>query len=121
VALTAEQLDQIASAREVLIETRNGEKIRQTIIWVVVGDGSVFVRSVRGQAGRWYQQALANPEVALIIGDDRYRFTASPAADADSVSRTSDGFRLKYGKGRSVDAMVLPEVLDTTLRLIPTD
>ena len=120
-ALTAEQLDQIASAGEVLIETRGGEKTRQTIIWVVVDDGGVFVRSVRGQAGRWYRQALANPEVALIVGDNRYPFTASPAADADSVRRTSDGIRLKYGKGRSVDAMVLPAVLDTTLRLIPTD
>jgi hypothetical protein len=114
-------LDQIASAREVLIETRDGEKTRQTTIWVVVDDGGVFVRSVRGEAGRWYRQAMANPEVALIVGDDRHPFNASPAADADSVRRTSDGIRLKYGKGRSVDAMVLPEVLDTTLRLIPTD
>jgi hypothetical protein len=112
-------LDQIASAREVLIETGDGEKT--TIIWVVVDDGAVFVRSFRGEAGRWYRQALANPEVALIVGDDRYHFTASPATDADSVRRTSDGIRLKYGKGRSVDAMVLPEVLDTTLLLIPTD
>jgi hypothetical protein len=114
-------LDQIASAREVLIETRGGEKTRQTIIWVVVDDGDIFVRSVRGHAGRWYRQAMTNSEVILILGADRYPFTASPAADEESVRRTSDGIRRKYGKGRSVDAMVLPEVLDTTLRLIPTD
>jgi hypothetical protein len=112
-------LDRIATAREVLIETRDGEKTRRTIIWVVVDNGDVFVRSVRGPAGRWYRRALTDPEVALVVAGDRYRFTASPATDEDSVSRTSEGFKLKYGKGRSVDAMVVPEVLDTTLRLIP--
>ncbi|MEX1133658.1 MAG: DUF2255 family protein [Acidimicrobiia bacterium] len=117
--LSPEQLDQIASTKEVLIETRDGDQAQETIIWVVVDDGDVFIRSFRGQAGRWYRQAIAKPDVDLIVGEDRYRFHASPATDRDSVERTSAGFRLKYGKGRSVDAMVLPGVLDTTLRLIP--
>jgi hypothetical protein len=88
---------------------------------VVVEGGDVFVRSVRGDGGRWYQRAVADPEVALIVGDHRYRFTAQPASDPESVKRTSDALRAKYRPGRSLDNMLLPQVLGTTLRLVPVD
>ena len=120
-ALTPDQLDQISSTHMVEIETRRGEKSRRTIIWVVVDDGEVFVRSVRGDAGRWYQRAVADPEVALVVGGDRYAFTAEPASDPESVDRTSNALRAKYRPGRSLDNMLLPEVLHTTLRLDPVD
>ncbi len=101
-ALTTEQLDLIASAREVPIESREGE-LRQTMNRVVADDGEVFVRSFRGRAGRWYRRALANPEVSLIVGDDRYRFTAIPATDADSVRRTpKDSGSIMHAKLRAV-------------------
>ena len=75
--LSPEQLGRIDDTQMVEIETRNGDQTRRTIIWVMVDDGEVFVRSVRGPAGRWYQRALANPEVALIVGAESYPFRAS--------------------------------------------
>jgi hypothetical protein len=44
-----------------------------------------------------------------------------PATDPESIRRTSDGFVRKYKPGRSLDSMVRPEVLDTTLRLDPVE
>jgi hypothetical protein len=121
VPLDVADLDQIGVAREVLVETRRGQRTYRTIIWVVVDAGEVFVRSVRGESGRWYQRALADPEVALLVDGKRFGFLARTANDPDSIRRTSEALRLKYAPGCSYDSMVRPEVLDTTLRLDPLD
>jgi hypothetical protein len=117
-ALTAEQLQEIADAPLVVIETRRGDRVTGTVIWVVVVEGDVYVRSVRGESGRWYQRAVADAEVALKVGDDRFEFTAIPANDPDSIESASEALRRKY-RGRSLDNMLLPETLGTTLRLEP--
>ena len=118
-ALSSEDLERIAGAREVSVETRSGDRRFRTVIWVVVDDGDVLVRSVRGEAGRWYRRAVADPDVSLLVGNDRYRLRAISAADPDDIERTSEGLRRKYPPGRSLDAMLRPEVLETTLLLEP--
>jgi hypothetical protein len=57
--------------------------------------------------------------VTLRVGGTRFRFRAEPATDDGSVRRTSDGLSTKYPKGRSLDAMLRTDVLDTTLLLEP--
>lgn len=114
-----EQLELIAAAREVMIETRSGDRVYRTVIWVSSDDETLYIRSFLGDSGRWYQRALSDPQVALIFGDTRVVFSAIPATDAESVKRASAGFLRKYPKSRSLDAMVVPEVLHTTLRLEP--
>ena len=118
-ALSKSQLEILDEVRRVVIQTRSDDRVIGTIIWVVVDDGDVFVRSVRGDGGKWYQRALADPEVALRVGDDRLPFRAVPAADAESVERVSEALRRKYNPGASLDSMLLREVLGTTLRLAP--
>ena len=63
----AETLRLLDETREVRIETRrDGDSPEhRTIIWVVVVEGEVFVRSVRGAKGRWYREISSNPEGAL--------------------------------------------------------
>jgi hypothetical protein len=119
VSLSEDQLEILDEANLVVIETRSGQRAIGTIIWVVVDDGDVFVRSVRGESGKWYQRARAEPDVTLRVGDDRIRFTAVPAWDAESVERVSAALRRKYPPGGSVDSMLHPEVLGTTLLLEP--
>jgi hypothetical protein len=116
--LTTEQVEQIEEAREVVIETRRGERAFRTMIWVVVDDGEVFVRSVRGEEGRWFRRALAQPEVAVAVGGDRFEFVARPANNPESIERVSEALRRKY-RGRSLEMMLLPGTLSTTLRLDP--
>jgi len=117
--LSSDQLEILGEVNRVVIETRSGNRVIGTIIWVVVDDGEVFVRSVRGESGKWYQRALADPEVTLRIGDDRVHLRAVPANDPESVERVSQALRRKYLPGDSLDSMLLPEVLGTTLRLEP--
>ena len=117
--LSSENLEHIAGAREVSIETRSGDRRIRTVIWVVVDNGDVLVRSVRGEGGRWYQRAVADPEVTLVVGSDLYLFRAIHVADPDDIERTSEALRHKYPPGRSLDSMVRPEVLGTTILLEP--
>jgi hypothetical protein len=119
VSSSSDRLEILGEVNRVVIETRSGRRVIGTIIWVVVDDGEVFVRSVRGESGKWYQRVLADPEVTLRIGDDRVHVRAVPADDPESVERASSALRHKYPPGGSLDSMHLPEVLGTTLRLEP--
>ena len=116
---STEDIDLLAAAKEATIETRAGDRVYRTVIWVAAENERLYVRSVRGDSGRWYQRALADPDVALIVRGTRVAFRAVPATDDESIRQASEGFLRKYPKGKSLDAMVLPEVLHTTLRLEP--
>jgi hypothetical protein len=118
-AETAQLLDE---TREVQIETRRDENapMHRTIIWVVTVDGTVFVRSVRGEKGRWYREVSANPSAALHVGDRRIPVRAVPVTEEQAVGAVSEAYRSKYGRtAASTEAMLRPETLPTTLRLEP--
>lgn len=118
-----ETLSLLDATDEVRIETRRDEDspVHRTIIWVVVVEGEVFVRSVRGTKGRWYRKISSNPEGALHVGERRIPVRAAPAADEPTVDAVSEAFRSKYGKSSpaSTAAMLRPEILPTTLKLSP--
>jgi len=118
VSLTADQLELLATTQLVVIETRRGDRVVRTTIWVAVNGDDVYVRSVRAGAGRWYRRAIADPDVMLEVGDERIRFNAVPASDPESIEAASAGLREKY-RGKSLENMLLPETLGTTLRLEP--
>jgi hypothetical protein len=109
--------------KEVRIETRrDGDSPEhRTIIWVVVVEGEVFVRSVRGRRGRWYREISSNPEGALHVQDNRLPVQAAPATEGTTVDAVSAAFRRKYQRSSpaSTEAMVRPETLPTTLKLSP--
>ena len=110
----------IAAAREVRIETRSAAgEARRTIIWIVERDGDVFVRSVRGPRGRWYREALADPEVGIHVNGRRVAAKAQPAADPASVEACSEGLRAKYRRSYSLASMLAPDTLPTTMKLVP--
>jgi len=114
------QLESIDAAREVDIETRadNG-RVYRTVIWIMVEDDVVYVRSVRGEAGRWYQRATADSNVKIVVGSVEIDAVARLAADERSIETASAGLRRKYAPGPSLDSMLKPDVLPTTLRLEP--
>jgi hypothetical protein len=118
-----ETLRLLDETKEVRIETRRDEDApaHRTIIWVVTVDGGVFVRSVRGEKGRWYREVSANPNAALHAGDARIPVRAVAAADPSTVERVSEAYRSKYGRTSpgSTRAMLQPETLPTTLKLEP--
>ncbi|MCI0346265.1 MAG: DUF2255 family protein [Chloroflexi bacterium] len=115
---TAEDLADIEGAREVRIETTAADgAVHRTIIWVVVEDGRIYIRSYRGRTARWYREALARPDVALHVAGRRIPFRAVPAVDPATIAACSAGLTRKYRRSYSLQAMLLDEILDTTLRL----
>ena len=121
----AETLQRLDRIREVSIETTaaDGTTIHRTIIWVVVVGKAAFIRSEYAEAGRWYREARARPEVILHARDETIPVTAVLVTDRRTIEGVSDAYRDKYGKRSpaSTDAMVLPSTLDHTLRLDPRD
>ena len=110
----------IAEREEIEIETGS----RRTIIWVVVDGKDVFIRSVRGEKGRWYQDLLTEPEATLHFrGKQKLPAVAVRAVhtpDPESVAACSRALKAKYRRfGGSLEAMLTPDTLPTTVRLEP--
>ena len=119
----AETLRLLDETKEVFIETRrdNDSPEHRTIIWVVVVEGEVYVRSVRGPRGRWYREISSNPEGALHVQDYRVPVRAAHAAEGPRVDAVSAALRSKYEQSspNSTAAMLRPDTLPTTLKLSP--
>ena len=115
-----EDLHDFDTAQEVRVETHPGhDMVRSTVIWIMVDRGEVFVRSVRGTRGRWYQDVLANPNLTVDDKGRRLETRAIPVHDADSTRRVNDALNRKYHGTDGLAEMLVPEALDATLRLEP--
>ena len=116
-----EFLDRLEDVREVQIETAPAPDApsRRTTVWPAPQDGRLYVRSLRGQAGRWFRDLLAHPEAVLHADDEAVPVVAEVAADPESVAAASAALRRRYAGSSALDAMTREEILDTTVRLSP--
>ena len=112
-------LQELRDVQEVAIRTDKHPK-SAVVIWVVVADNEVFVRSWRGAKGRWYCD-LATGGVATLelAGGRKLAVQALPAGEDDAVARVTREFLRKYRRSSHAPEMVRPETLPTTLRLEP--
>jgi hypothetical protein len=118
------ELDRVDDADEIHIAPRrnDGTLGRAVPIWVVrVGD-ELYVRSWRGDGGRWYRAAQASGEGRVSAGGvskDVALLAAEDDAD-DAVDAVDAAYREKYGRYTGyVEPMVAPQARATTLRLVP--
>jgi hypothetical protein len=111
-------LHELHTRHEVALRTEKHPKTA-VVIWVVVADEEVFVRSVRGSGGRWYRDLAAGGSATLEFAGHRLAVTASPAADPASIDRASREYLRKYRSSPYAQAIVKPDILATTLRLEP--
>lgn len=117
----------IGEREEVEIETsapsRGAGATRKTIVWIVAHGPHVFVRSVRGEKGRWYQEILADPDATLHfrgkpkLSSIAVRGVHTP--DPESVAACSRALEEKYARDPALKAMLRPDTLPTTVRLEP--
>jgi hypothetical protein len=114
----ANTLRELNDVDEVAIRTDKHPK-SAVVIWVVVADDEVFVRSWRGSKGRWYRDLAAGGPATLEFAGRSLAVQALPATDQDAVGRTSREFLRKYQRSTHAEEMVRPETLPTTLRLEP--
>ena len=116
-----ELLDHLETTREVQIETARAPDApsHRTTIWPAPQDGALYVRSLRGQAGRWFRDLRANPEGVLHADGEAVPVRATLATDEESIAKASESLRRKYADSPYVDNMTREEILDTTVRLEP--
>lgn len=117
-----EHLQRLAQTKKVVIETRISPQARphSTPIWVIVEEGSVYVRSYRGQAGRWYQEITTFPFAILHVAGEQLTVRAVQVADEATIARVSQALLQKYPASSYTGPMVRDEIGGTTLRLEPT-
>jgi hypothetical protein len=114
----ADTLQALRDVRELKIRTGKHPK-SAVVIWIVVADDEVFVRSWLGGKGRWFRDLAAGAPATLEFAGRRLEVQAFPAGDADSIARASAEFLRKYQPSTHAQEMVRPETLRTTLRLEP--
>jgi hypothetical protein len=114
----ANTLRELRDLREVSIRTGKHPD-SAVVIWVVVADDEVFVRSVRGSKGRWYRGIATGGFATLEFDGRRLAVQAVPVSDAESIERASREYLRKYKTSPYAQSVVRAEVLPTTLRLEP--
>jgi hypothetical protein len=113
-------LDLLDTTEEIHIQTRRPDgRTPKTTIWVMVDGDDVFVRSVRGDRGHWYQAVLEDPKVTIHAAGRAIAARATAATDDDSVARCSAAITRKYAGVPGEKSMLKPRTLETTLRLEP--
>jgi hypothetical protein len=114
----AETLGELRGVQEVMIRTEKHPN-SAVVIWVVVADDEVFVRSWRGAKGGWYKDLAAGGAATLEFAGRQLAVQAIPASDQAAVARASREFLRKYQRSTHAQEMVRSETLPTTLRLEP--
>ena len=114
--------EELAASREpdVVVPAPDRAPIRVPI-WVVAVDGGIYVRSWKGEAGRWYRRArrYGSGSLATSAGERAVRFV--PVDDAELDAAIDREYLVKYGRNRYARAMIRPPATGTTLRLDPAD
>jgi hypothetical protein len=114
----ADTLRELSALQEIAIRTEKHPKT-PVVIWVVVVDDAVFVRSVRGAKGRWYRDLAAGGPATLEFAGRRLAVQAIPATDPAAIAGASREYLRKYQRSPYAQTIVKPEILSTTLRLEP--
>lgn len=87
------------------------------IVWHVVVDGALFIRSVRGESGAWYRGVRATGTGEVNAGGVRAEVTFTPDDRHDAAIDAA--YRAKYGTGSAVRSITSPVATATTLRVDP--
>ena len=113
----------LAESDEVEIETRRDatSPLHRVTIWIIPTEYGVYIRSYKGKKGRWYQEALANPLVTILVGRRKATARAEHEHNPLVIRAVNAAYRKKYGERWSDETkeMLKRSVLPTTLRLTP--
>ncbi len=122
-AWTADELDGIGRAEELRIASRrpDGTLSPDVVIWAVVANGAIYVRSAHGAGNGWYRRALERGRGRIRAGGVERDVVFSDAA-ADPQDEVDAAYREKYARYPSiVPGIVGPALHDLTIRITPAD
>lgn len=108
------QWERVAAEEVPQVVTRDPDgDIRVTKLWLVVVDGSGFVRT---KGTRWLANIERDPDVVLRIGGAAYPLRAERVTDAVLGERVHQAFLAKYGFSARFNDWLMRE--PTMLRLV---
>jgi hypothetical protein len=120
---TNEQLDRIGRVEEVRVESvadagRLGNK--PVTVWAVRHGDGIYVRSVRGRAGRWYRSAQETKQ-GRISGGGVQQDVTFEKAEAGIEGEVDDAYRTKYRRyaGAILNSVLTPQARSATVKLVP--
>ena len=116
---TSADLAAIDHDRELHVAARrpDGTLRPSRIVWHVVVDANLYIRSVRGQDGAWYKVARRTGTGAIDAGGVHAEVTFTPDDTHDEA--IDRAYHAKYGNGSPVRAITNPTATATTLRIDP--
>jgi hypothetical protein len=116
----AQTFDELAAVRNLdIVVPAPGHDAIRTPIWVVSLGENLYVRSWKGQEGRWYRRARRHGAGAVVTkgGERNVRFV--PVTDVALDAAIDREYVAKYGNSGPAQAMVRPPASGTTLRVEP--
>ncbi len=113
-AFPSDTLDLLSRTLEITL--RAGE--HRAVIWIVVADGAAYIRSYRGAKGRWFAATLADGRASIEIAGQTIAVRAVPVSDAATQAAISAAYSAKYATSPYLAAMLGPQALETTLRIV---
>lgn len=123
-AWTTDELTRIGGADELRIASRRrDDSLRPyVIIWVVRVDDDLYVRSAYGPDNPWFVRAQASGRGRVRAGGVERDVTFEvPSADVhDALDAAYHAKYDRYG-AKIVGTVVGPQVVATTIRLVPAD
>lgn len=116
---TAEELEELHRAHEVRVAGRraDGSSRTLTIVWHVVVEGTLYLRSVKGPAGQWYKGVMRHHQ-GFLSWDGTPRevvFTLDGSRDPE----IDVAYAAKYGNGYATRSITNALSKETTLRIDP--
>ena len=119
---TKDSLAEVGNAEELAVASRrpDGSLRPYVTIWVVRVDDEIYVRSANGPDNPWFRRALVSGEGRIRAGGlERDVAFEEPGPEvADGITEVYHAKYDRYGPG-PVGAVVTPEAIRSTLRLVP--
>ena len=113
------ELRELDRTSEVHVAGRRADGSSRTpvIVWHVVVDGALYVRSVKGPQGQWYRGVARYFEGFLSWGGQTraVAFTLDPTRD----TAIDAAYTAKYGNGSATRSITTALSKETTLRVDP--
>ena len=123
-AWTADELDRISNAGELRVAPQrpDGSLRPYTTIWHCTLGDALYIRSAHGPDNGWFRRALTAGVGRVNAGGVEKDVTFEPADPAvrSDLDQALHHKYDRYGPG-PVAAITGPDVLDTTLKVLPHD
>jgi len=121
---TPDELTRIGTADELQLSSRrfDGTLRPYVTIWVVRSDDDIYVRSAYGPTNPWFVRARASGTGRIRAGSLE-RDVNFIKADASAHAAIDAAYHAKYDRygAEIVGTVVGPQVIPTTLRVVPAD